>query len=145
MSNDINSLLKVLQTMSENDWVDDVLRDRLDILNKDMEQVEETISTETEFSNATLRGRWGRKTPAVQGLNFGRDTGKLQDEWLANVEIKNGEVTRYLDLPYAVEQQEIVAKKSPFLDGYLHVSDEAIEELLAAIADKAERIWGGII
>lgn len=141
MSNDIASLLKVLQTMSEIGWVDAVLRDRLDILNADMEQTQETISTETEFSNATLRGRWGRKTPAVQGLNFGRDTGKLQDAWLKNVEIKNGEVTRYLDLPYAVEQQEIVAKKSPFPDGYLHISDEAIEELLGAIGDKAEKIW----
>jgi hypothetical protein len=106
--------MKVLQTISEPEWIDDVLRDRVEELNKDMEQTEETISTETEFSNATLRGRWGRKTPAVQGLNFGRDTGKLQDDWLANVEIKNGEVIRYLDLPYAVEQQEIVAKNHRF-------------------------------
>lgn len=141
MSNDINSLVKALQSLSESDWVDEVLRDRLDILNKDMEATQETISTETEFSNATLRGRWGRKTPAVQGLNFGRDTGRLQDAWLKNVEIKNGEVTRYLDLDYAVEQQEIVAEKSPFPDGYFHVSDEAIDELLEAIADKAEKIW----
>jgi hypothetical protein len=141
MSNDIGSLLKVLQTLSESEWGDGVLRDRLDILNTDMEQTQETISTETEFTNATLRGRWGRKTPAVQGLNFGRDTGKLQDDWLRNVEIKNGEVIRYSDLDYAVEQQEIVAKKSPFPDGYLHVSDEAIEELLGAIGDQAEKIW----
>jgi hypothetical protein len=141
MSNDIASLLKALQTLSEGEWVDDVLRDRVDDLNADMEQTQETISTETEFSNATLRGRWGRKTPAVQGLNFGRDTGKLQDDWLANVEIKNGEVIRYLDLPYAVEQQEIVAEKSPFPDGYLHVSDEVIDDLLEAIADRAEKIW----
>jgi hypothetical protein len=141
MSNDISSLLKALQTLSEGEWVDDVLRDRLDDLNADMEQTEETISTETEFSNATLRGRWGRKTLAVQGLNFGRDTGRLQDDWLKNVEIKNGEVIRYLDLPYAVEQQEIVAKKSPFPDGYLHVSDQVIEDLLEAIADEAEKIW----
>jgi len=110
-----------------------------------MEQTEETISTETEFSNATLRGRWGRKTPAVQGLNFGRDTGKLQDDWLANVEVKNGEVIRYLDLPYAVQQQEIVAKKSPFPAGYLHVSDRVIDDLVEAIADKAEKIWTGTI
>lgn len=141
MSDDIASLLKVLQTISEGEWVDDVLRDRVDDLNKDMKETQETISTETEFSNATLRGRWGRKTPAVQGLNFGRDTGKLQDKWLQNVEIKNGEVTRYLDLPYAVEQQEIVAKKSPFPDGYLHVSDQAVDDLLEAIADKVEKIW----
>jgi hypothetical protein len=141
MSNDISSLLKALQTLSEGGWVDDVLRDRLDDLNADMEQTEETISTETEFSNATLRGRWGRKTLAVQGLNFGRDTGRLQDDWLKNVEIKNGEVIRYLDLPYAVEQQEIVAKKSPFPDGYLHVSDQVIDDLLEAIADEAEKIW----
>lgn len=143
MPDDITSLLKVLQTISEGEWVDDVLRDRVEDLNKDMEETQETISTETEFSNATLRGRWGRKTPAVQGLNFGRDTGKLQDEWLASVEIKNGEVTRYLDLPYTVEQQEIVAKKSPFPDGYLHVSDQVVDDLLEAIADKAEKIWGG--
>jgi hypothetical protein len=145
MSNDLTSLLKALQTLSEGEWVDDVLRDRVDDLNADMEQTQETISTETEFSNATLRGRWGRKTPAVQGLNFGRDTGWLQDDWLKNVEIKNGEVTRYLDLPYAVEQQEIVAKKSPFPDGYLHVSDQVIDDLLEAIADKAEKILAGTI
>lgn len=145
MSDDIASLLKALQTISEGEWVDDVLRDRVEELNKDMEQTEETISTETEFSNATLRGRWGRKTPAVQGLNFGRDTGRLQDDWLANVEIRNGEVTRYLDLPYAVQQQEIVAQKSPFPDGYLHVSDKAIDELLEAISDEAEKIWTGTI
>lgn len=145
MSNDINSLLKTLQTLSEGEWVDGVLRDRLDILNADMKQTQKTISTESEFSNATLRGRWGRKTPAVQGLNFGRDTGNLQDSWLASVGIENGEVVRYLDLPYAVEQQEIVAKKSPFPDGYLHISDEAIDELLAAIGDRAEKIWTGTI
>ena len=143
MANKIEDLLAVLQTLSEPTWIDDELRDRVDILNKDMAQVEETISTETEFSIATLRGRWGRKTPAVQGLNFGRDTGRLQDDWLRNVEIKNGEVTRYLDLPYAIEQQEIVARKSPFPDGYLHVSDEAIDELLGAIGDRAEKIWSG--
>jgi hypothetical protein len=141
MPNDILSLVKALQTLSEGGWVDDVLRDRVDDLNADMEKTQETISTESEFSNATLRGRWGRKTPAVQGLNFGRDTGKLQDDWLANVEIKNGEVIRYLDLPYAVEQQEIVAEKSPFPDGYLHVSDEVIDGLIEAIADRAEKIW----
>lgn len=145
MPNDIDSLIKALQTISEGEWVDDVLRDRVEELNKDMEETQETISTETEFSNATLRGRWGRKTPAVQDLNFGRDTGKLQDDWLANVEIKNGEVIRYLDLPYAVEQQEIVAKKSPFPDGYLHVSDQVIDGLVEAIADEAEKIWTGTI
>ena len=85
MSNDISSLLKALQTLSEGEWVDDVLRDRVDDLNADMEQTEETISTETEFSNATLRGRWGRKNIAVQGWNFGRDTGNLQDSWLRTV------------------------------------------------------------
>lgn len=141
MSNDINSLIKALQALSEPDWIDDVLRDRVDILNKDMEATEETISTATEFSNAKLRGRWGRKTPAVQGLNFGRDTGKLQDDWLKNVEIKNGEVVRYLDLPYAIEQQEIVAKKSPFSEGYLYASDEAMDQLIEAIADGASKIW----
>lgn len=141
MSNDIESLVKALQTLSESEWIDEVLRDRLDILNSDMEQTQETISTETEFSNATLRGRWGRKTPAVQGLNFGRDTGKLQDDWLRNVEVKNGEVTRYLDLDYAVEQQEIVAKKSPFPDGYFTVTDRALDELLDVIGDRAEKIW----
>jgi len=88
-----------------------------------------------------LRGRWGRKPPAVQGLNFGRDTDKLQDDWLRNVVIKNGEVIRYLDLPYAVKQQEIVSKKSPLPDEYLHISDQAVDDLLEAIADKAEKVW----
>jgi len=142
MPDDIASLLKSLQTLSTGDWVDDALRDRgIDILNADMKETQQTISTESEFTDASLRGRSGRKTSAVQGLNFGRDTGKLQDTWLKSVEIKNGEVIRYLDLPYAVEQQEIVSKKSPLPDGYFHVSDEAIDELLDAIGDRVEKIW----
>ena len=144
MSDDIRSLLSTLATLQSDLWITDALEKRgIAILNKDMAAIEQNIRTETQFSQASFN-RKGRKTKAVQGENFGRDTGKLQDSWLANIEIKNGEVVRNLDLDYVGEQQDIVSAKSPYQDGYLTVTDQALDDVLEAIADEAESIWNKI-
>ena len=142
MSDDIQSLLSTLATLQSDQWITDALEKRgVDILNKDMAEIEQNIRTETQFSQASLYWK-GRITKAVQGENFGRDTGKLQDSWLANLEIKNGEAVRNLDLDYVGVQQDIVSAKSPYQDGYLTVTDQALDDVLMAIADEAENVWG---
>jgi|GEM_PF-3784845 len=141
MSDDIRSLLNTLATLQSDRWITDALEKRgIDILNKDMAAIEQNIRTETQFSQASLHWK-GRKTKAIQGENFGRDTGTLQDSWLANLEIKNGEAVRNLDLDYVGVQQDIVSAKSPYQDGYLTVTDQALDDVLEAIADEAESMW----
>jgi hypothetical protein len=121
--------------LQEDEWISDVLeREGINLANKDYEQIEEAIRTETRFSQWGLN-RKGRKTKAVDGQNWGYDTGTLQNDLLNNVEIVNGEIIRYTNLPYAEEQQQLASAKSPFEEGYLKVSDRGLDEILGAIAD----------
>ena len=141
MSNDIQLLLNTLKSLQSDRWITTALEKRgIAILNKDMAEIQQNIRTETQFSQASLN-RKGRRTKAEQGENFGEDTGKLQDSWLANLEIKNGEAVRNLDLDYVGEQQDIVSSKSSYQDGYLTVTDQALDDVLEAIADEAESVW----
>lgn len=146
MSDDIQSLLTAIAELKSDRWVVEALEKRgIPILNADMAEIQENIRTETPFSQAALSGKFGRKTKAVQGENFGFDTGKLQNSWLDGIEIKNGEIVRNLDLEYVGEQQDIVSAKSPYQDGYLTVTDKALDDVLEAIADEAENVWNSTI
>lgn len=138
---DFAEIEKALRLLADPRWLEKTNRLGIEVLHQAMADRIEAIERETPFSRASLSGRYPRSTPAVQGLNFGRDTGRFHDSWLESLSFNNGELVFETDLDYAIVQQEIVAVKSPFSDGYLGISEPGLDKLEEAIAQTAEEIF----
>lgn len=139
---DAQQIADLLNRMADSNLLEEAIAANVGILQSDMQERVERIKAETPYSKAYVgKRKRGSKQVVTQGVNFGRDTGKLQDGWLGSIEIKGFEISFHSDYDYAIAQQDLTAQKSPFADGYLGLSDVAIALFFEEIGKSFEKLW----
>jgi len=132
----------VVRSLSANGFIERALVQSLAALDADVAERQRDIATQTPYSQSYV----GRRKPksgkiVTQGIDFGIDSGDFFGGWLRDREVRGGEILRYSNLKYATYQQAIYQRKSPFSDGLLGYSEDAIEAIERQIYDEADKEW----